>query len=273
MKGLIRAELGKLLANKGFFALLIGCSAVYSWLTFIYYLWNQTLAWERIVQFPYSAGSVFIGLALIFALTPSFAQEHQSGTAPLIFSTRKGVLPLTWAKLVAALLLTSIVVSGYWFLNLAVNLGFAGTGGWNQPMQVLEGYAHSPYPLAVWQYVLVQWTTNWLGACVFALFILFLSARIRSYLTSFFISGTVFLLPFLIRNSSEMSLTWLIKYGSMIDLMRVENLFNRLRFVVVGEGELSLPLVVFYLYTVLFAVGCLVGILRTMSKQEAREQD
>lgn len=272
MKRLIWTELGKLLANKGFFALLIGCSAAYGWLTSTHYYWNKTVAWEQIVQFPYSAGAVFIGLALIFTLTPSFSQEHQSGMVPLIFSTRKGILPLTWAKLVAALLLTSIVVIGYWLLNLAVNLGFAGTGGWNQPMQVLEGYAYSPYTLDVWQYVLVQWATNWLGSCVFALFILFLSARIRSYLTLFFISGTVFLLPFLIRNSSEMSLTWLIKYGSMIDLMRVENLFNRLRFVEVGEGMVNLPLVAFYLYAVLLAVGCLVGTLRTMIKQEARER-
>lgn len=88
------------------------------------------------------------------------------------------------------------------------------------------------------------------------------------YLSIFFISGIVFVLPFLIRNSSELSVTWLIKYGTMIELMRVVNVFNWPRYVEVGEGLLELPLTVFYLHTLVLAVGCLIGTLYTIKKKE-----
>jgi len=268
MSVLLRAELAKLTYNKWLFVLIPALSAVYVWMIATHYRWNESLAWEQIIRFPYSWGAVFQGLIVVFSLSPCFAQEHQAKTASLIFSTRNGRSLLTWAKIAASLLLITAIVIGFWAFNLTVNLGFAGMEGWDRPVQMLEDYSKSPYSLFMWQYVLVQVATNWIGCIAFALLTLFLSACIRSYLTIFFISGLLFVMPFLIRNSSELSWTWLMKNGSMIEPMRVTNLFNRSRYVEVGEWLLPLPLVAFYAYVVLLICLFLCGTVGRIKKKD-----
>lgn len=117
---------------------------------------------------------------------------------------------------------------------------------------------------------MVQFLTNWLGCIVFGFFILFVSAKCRSYLTVFFIAGIVFIIPFFIRNTSDLSIPWLMKNVSMIEIMRVENLFNRQRFVQVGTWMLKLPIIYFYIQMILLSALFISGTFQIIRKREVK---
>ncbi|UVI28382.1 ABC transporter permease [Paenibacillus spongiae] len=255
MLTLIRMEISKIVHNK--WAIIIGLvfGAAYILLTYSYYRWNVSIAWESMTLFPYSFGAVMEGVILLVALPACITQEYQSNTEALLLSSKHGRSKLMKAKITASLLIVTFVVVGCLILNAAVNVWFAGWTGWDWPLQKLNRYANSPYELLIWQYALVQALTNWLGCLVFGLFILFVSARSQSYLTVFFIAGIVFVLPFFVRNTSDLSVPWLIKNLPMTDFMRVENIYNRERFVLVYNWMLSLPYQLFYVYMAILAAA------------------
>jgi len=265
---LVQAEWHKLTRNPAI--LIFGAVATLSYLfmTWSYYRWHSAPAWDRITDYPYSWGSMCIGLLMLLALPAVFTQEYQLQTDALILSSKYGKDKLIQSKIIAALLFVTIAVTGGWIINIGVNVAFAGWEGWESPIQTLPKHELAPYALVNWQYMLIQLATNWLGCIVFGLFILYLSVRSRTNLTIFFIAGLVLVMPFFIRNSSELSVTWLMKNLPMVDAMRVINLLNRPRFVRIDEWVLQLPFPMFITYLCLLAVLLMLGIYRAFRARE-----
>ena len=250
---LIRMELYKLVAGRW---LLVACGGIIAAALLqasMHYQWSDESAWESIVRFPYASGAAYQVILLLLVLPGCFTMERQWGTLALLHSTRYGRTLAVVAKLIAASLYASGVVAFCWLLGLIVHLTWAGIDGWSQPLQSLSRYSESPWTLTIWQYVPIQLLTNWLGCMTLMLFILWLSARCRSALTVFYMAGIVFALSFFIHNLSDFSLPWALKNLSMMEVLRVENVYNRPRFVRLGPWELQLHPVWFYLYTVMLA--------------------
>jgi len=241
---------------------------IYLFMTWSYYRWHSASAWERITEFPYSWGSMSTGLLMLLALPSVFTQEYQLQTDALLLSSRHGRDKLIQSKIIAALLFITVAVLGGWIINIGVNVAFAGWKGWESPIQTLPRHELAPYALVTWEYLLLQLVTNWLGCILFGLFVLYLSARSRTNLTVFFIAGVVLVMPFFIRNSSELSVTWLMKNLPMVDAMRVINLLNRPRFVRTDEWVIQLPYPVFVIYFLLLAALLLMGIYRAFRARE-----
>jgi len=267
---LIRAELHKIVRHKWVPLFSVSCALVYVLMTWNDYRWNDGSAWERMILFPYSSGSVFEGLMMLLALPVCFTQEYQLKTDALLLSSKLGRNQAIVAKITASIVFITVFVFGCWTLNAAANIGFAGWGGWDWPIQRLPRHESSPHTLVVWQYVLVQAVTNWLGCIVFGLFVLFLSARSGSYLVVFFIAGVVFVLPFFIHNTSDVSLPWLMKNLPMTDFMRAVNILNRHRFVNIGNQTIQLPVIIFYSYMILLAAILAVAVYRCFKNQESK---
>lgn len=265
---LIRHEGYKIARNRLMWLLGAALTGVYLFTTHIYYQWNPGTAWERITLYPYSSGTIFEGLLILIVLSTSFTQEYQLKTDSLILSSPRGRRQLVWAKMAAASIYISILVLFYWGLNLLINLVMAGPAGWEAPIQLLSRYGTSPYSMSIWQYTLVQMLTNWLGSLAFGLCILYLSALCRSYLVVFFWGGLVLVIPFFIHNFSGFSVPWLLKNLPMTEIMRVENVFARERYLLVGEFHIPLPLPVFYVYTLGLTAMLAWGAYRRFSRWE-----
>jgi len=241
---------------------------IYLFMTWSYYRWQSAPAWDRITDYPYSWGSMGLGLLMLLALPSVFTQEYQLQTDALILSSKHGKDKLIHSKIIAALLFITVAVLGGWVINIGVNVAFAGWEGWESPIQTLPKHELAPYSLVNWQYLLIQLATNWLGCIVFGLFVLYLSAKCRTNLTVFFIAGVVLVMPFFIRNSSELSVPWLMKNLPMVDAMRVINLLNRPRFVQIDELVIQLPYPIFVIYFLLLAVLLMMGIYQAFRARE-----
>ncbi|WP_040716581.1 ABC transporter permease [Paenibacillus daejeonensis] len=269
MMTLIRMELYKLVAGRW---LLVACGGIVAAAVLqaaMHYQWSDRSAWESIVRFPYASGAAYEAILLLFVLPGCFNLERQWGTLTLLLSSRNGRTKVPSAKLWAASLYTTGVVAGCWLLGLTIHLSYGGWEGWDVALQSMPGYADSPWIMPIWQYVLIQIGTNWLGCMTFMLFLLWLSAACRSSLTVFFLGGIVFVLSFLIHNFSVFSLPWALKNLTMMEVLRVENVFNRPRYVLAGPWALHLHPGWFYLYTILLAVVLACSANRRARREEA----
>ncbi|RXZ81326.1 hypothetical protein EBB07_15055 [Paenibacillaceae bacterium] len=268
---LYRWELYKLFSHKALVPLIAAGLAVQLFMVWNHYRWHDESAWERITFFPYSSGTILIGMIIVLAVSSLFNGEEKLRTEALLLSTQHGRRQLVHAKIAAALSFTTIIVTSGWLVNLIANISLAGWAGWQLPLQSLSRYALAPYTMNIGEFVVVQFITNWLGCMAFCLFVIFLSARSSSELAVFFIAGLVFVMPFFTRNSSELSVFWLIKHATIIEFARVENLFNRPRFLHVSGLGLKLPLhlALFYGYTLLLSALFLNSTRKRMQSKDS----
>jgi len=262
MPALVRAELYKLMWSRAVLWAGMGIIAAYPAQAFIHYHWHAAMAWDNIARFPYAAGALYEGLLLLLVLPVCFIREREQGTEALLLSARHGPKKAVAAKIAAAAIYVTIVVAFCWMLNIAVNILFAGWDGWQLPIRQLRNYELSPYPLAVWQYTVIQVVTNWLGCMALAMFTIYLSAVCKSTVTVMFIVGIVFGLPFVVHNLSELSIPWVIKNAGMMETLRVQNIYNRPRFVRHGEWRMALSLWLFYGHATSLALLCAFGAYR-----------
>jgi len=269
MPTLVRMELYKLAWSRTVLLAGIGIVAAYLVQAFTHYQWHDSMAWDSIARFPYAAGAAYEGFLLLLVLPACFIQERAWGTDALLLSARNGPNKGIAAKMLAAAIYVTVVVSFCWVLNIVVNFFFASWSGWDLPIQKLQNYEDSPYSLTVWQFVGIQAATNWIGCMVLALFTTYLSAVCKSSLTVLFIAGIVFALPFFVHNLSELSIPWAIKNAGMMEVLRVQNIYNRPRFVWLGTWRMGLPLAGFYSYMMLLGLLCSVGTYRKGSRRKA----
>lgn len=137
----------------------------------------------------------FMGL-LLLTITPIFCYEYHSGMNVLTLTTRKGAKRLTFAKL----LLAAAVVTLLCFLNSALEYGFYGLRygllHGDYPLQSLPYFAESAKALTLLEAFLWTAASRWLGSLLFAAMILFLSVMTQKYALSLVLSTALLLLPY-----------------------------------------------------------------------------
>lgn len=203
------------------------CAYVYT--TNSYYDWNNTISWNRIIDFTYKGGSLFTGTIALVVLPSRFTDEYNLDTYSLIACTKYGKKKFITAKITSSIVFISLVNLLFHIFNLALNYIYGGFEGWNQPLQNLNKYALSPYNYSIIQFWFIQIFINTLGIIAFTIFILYLSSSTNSVLKVFFVGSLTFLLPFPFREMEHFSIEWLIKYPSYTDFIRVQSLFNKPR--------------------------------------------
>ncbi len=118
---------------------------------------------------------------LTFVIAPVFAVERSSGMDNLILSSRNGRRKIVTAKLLSALVASTVVVALY--LAATFLFGFLPHGsfhGWDAAIQSIPTYVGSMFPWKVWQ--LAAAGAVWLifTGAVYSLIICFVSSRMKS---------------------------------------------------------------------------------------------
>ncbi|MGF2616363.1 hypothetical protein FZC84_01090 [Rossellomorea vietnamensis] len=181
----------------------------------------------EIIDYTSTLAFVITGAMLLIGLSTIYTKEYSSGVDNYILSSKKGRTVLTWAKLGAASIYVIAVVAAWEAVNVISKLYILGNLGWNTPLQFVFKYYSSPYGLTMLEYHLIQIGIHLAAAFGFAILILFISSVSRNSLLSFFLSGAIFSLPFMIVEMMALK-PWAVdavKF-SYLYIMRVEFLFE-----------------------------------------------
>lgn len=193
--------------------------------------------WQRILQFMSEAGGLFIGALVILGVSGSYSQEATSRMDSLLLSSRHGRLKLAIAKLVAAAVYCAGIVLLFNGCAFLVNgLGLGWEGGTTKLVNVVNIYGYTSFGGTVWQFYALQMLYATIGSIVLALLVLLLSSLTRFSLLPAFISGLVYLLPFvagLVHFPGANGMQFLFRYFDLIQLASLDSAFSK--FTVLGS--------------------------------------
>jgi len=149
------------------------------------------------------------GVMLLIGLSSIFTREYSSGVDNYILSSKKGRRELVWAKINASLIYTMTVILVWELFNITVNYLRHGNKGWGNPIQTFPQFSESPYDLSIVEYHFLQIGIHLLGACCFALLIVFISSISKNSLIAFIMSALILFGPVL-EFVDDIKISWLL---------------------------------------------------------------
>jgi ABC-type transport system involved in multi-copper enzyme maturation permease subunit len=222
----------------------------------------------EIIDYTGTFAFVVTGAMLLIGLSSTYTREYSSGVDNYILSSKKGRTVLTWSKLGAALIYTLIVVAAWEAVNVISKLYLLGNFGWESPLQFVFRYFASPYGLNMLDFHLIQLGIHLAAAFGFAVLILFISSISRNSLLSFFISGAIFSLPFMLVEMVPLK-PWLFNlvHFSYLYIMRVDFLFNSFKTINIIGNPVLYP-VAAVLWMVVLSVALAAGTFKVLKNKE-----
>ena len=142
----------------------------------------NTLLWENLCgNWGEHMMQFLLFIPLAFVIAPVFAVERSSGMDNLILSSRNGRRKIVTAKLLSALVASTVVVVLY--LAATFIFGFLphrSFHGWDAAIQSIPAYARSMFRWKVWQLAAVGAVWLVFTGAVYSLIICFISSRMKS---------------------------------------------------------------------------------------------
>lgn len=194
---------------------------------------------------------IFALLAVVIACASVFNTEYREKTDAVLLSTRFGRTRLGWAKVIAALIVSSAI---YWCMALVllmVPLIFFGTEGAGLPMQVLV--LANTYALSLSAVSFICCFIGYLVMLGLLGIVLALSARMRSSMGILAVGVAIVMVPLFVPNLQNNIANhglFLFPYFALDP----HNLFDMVSFSV-GPLVVAYPSVLGVLYAGLFVVG------------------
>ncbi|MDE6219912.1 MAG: ABC transporter permease [Lachnospiraceae bacterium] len=140
------------------------------------YEWTE--GWSLVLSSIVGELGIVMALFLATALSPLFAGEWYNGTNILILTTKNGWRETAFAKILAGLCFTleffAILAAG----EIAAQLFFMGTTGWDMPIQNIKLIAIAPMNML--QAEIYEYAFTLLGAIGYAGIVMLLSAIVKS---------------------------------------------------------------------------------------------
>ncbi len=140
---------------------------------------------------------------LLAAAAPLFSEEVTSRTEPMLLAAKYGRSKLTYAKILAGLLLAGGVLLALSLLNFLLGGLLFGFTGWGNPIQLVDGLTYMPYTLNHGQFLLVLLGYQLLGLFALTGLLMLLSALLRSSLPVLFAGGLFSMLAILVASQGS----------------------------------------------------------------------
>lgn len=156
-----------------------------------------TAGWDEILESNSYIVFLFIGILIILGVSPVFSEEYNSKMDNIILSSRHGKGKLILSKITAVLIYCIFVVLIFSLFELVTYGILYGFKGYNVPLKNLQRlYEYTSFDMPVIKFYFIQRIFILLGSFAFGLFVLIMSSLNKNYLVSAFISGMVFLVPY-----------------------------------------------------------------------------
>lgn len=231
-----------------------------------YFSYNK--APKEIIDYAGTIAFILTGAMLLIGLSSIYTRDFNTGVDHYILSSKKGRKTLTWAKIGASLIYAFVVVLAWEIVNVISKIVILGNFGWGTPIQHVFKYYFSPYGFNMLEFHLIQMGIHLAAAFAFALLIIWISSISKNSLLSFFISGAIFAIPFLVVEMMMLQ-QWLedVFKFSFIYIMRVEFLFAHFRTVNFFGFPILYP-VVAVLWMIILSTLLIFFTLKVMKNKE-----
>lgn len=156
---------------------------------------SDTIGWEQAFQENQQFATLLLGLLLVLGITPLFIQDHIHGTLPLVLSSKHGKKRIVTIKVIAVFIYILGIVSIYSALHIIVAYFAYGLKNGDASLRSLILFTNTPFDWSLYQYFIIQFSTQLFGAISFGLCIMLIATICRSSLKTISIAGTLLLLP------------------------------------------------------------------------------
>ena len=148
------------------------------------YQW--TSGWQKVLGDALPDLGIVMALFLAIILSPTFAGEWRSNTAPLILTTDRGWRCLALAKVLSGLAFTLELFALLAVGGVAAQLIWLGTAGWDMPIQAIKLLAVAPMNML--QAEIYEYAFALLGVIGYAGVVMLLSALVKSNVLALLLS-------------------------------------------------------------------------------------
>lgn len=137
-------------------------------------------------------------LSLIIVLTPLFCYEYESGMDALLLSSSRGKYQTGVVKLAIGAMLVMTITVLFTIIEYFCLDGMVGLKNGSFPLQSLEFFAYSEYPITLNQAFLILLLVRMLGAALFAGCISLTGIITKNTIITLFISSVLIFLPYIL---------------------------------------------------------------------------
>ncbi|GAA0392345.1 hypothetical protein [Paenibacillus motobuensis] len=137
-------------------------------------------------------------LSLIIVLTPLFCYEYESGMDALLLSSSKGKYQTGMVKLAIGVMMAMATTVLFTLIEYFCLNGMVGLRNGSFPLQSLEFFANSEYPVTLNQAFLILLLVRMLGAALFAGCISLTGIITKNTVITLFISSVLIFLPYIL---------------------------------------------------------------------------
>ena len=159
-----------------------------------YYGWIR--GWQTLLSITIDTSAESMALFLAIVLSTLFAGEWHDNTSPLVLTTKNGWEKIAFAKIITGLAFTVELFAIIAICDIASQLFFMGTTGWDMPVQLIKLTAIAPMNML--QAEIYEWAFTLLGMVGFAGIVMLISSAVKSNVLALLLSLAVVYVPTLI---------------------------------------------------------------------------
>ncbi len=159
-----------------------------------YYGWIR--GWQTLLSITIDTSAKSMTLFLAIVLSTLFAGEWHDNTSPLVLTTKNGWEKIAVAKIITGLAFTVELFAIIAICDIASQLFFMGTTGWDMPVQLIKLIAIAPMNML--QAEIYEWAFTLLGMVGFAGIVMLISSAVKSNVLALLLSLAVVYVPTLI---------------------------------------------------------------------------
>ena len=224
-----------------------------------YYGWIR--GWQTLLSITIDTSAESMALFLAIVLSTLFAGEWHDNTSPLVLTTKNGWEKIAVAKIITGLTFTVELFAIIAICDIASQLFFMGTTGWDMPVQLIKLTAIAPMNML--QAEIYEWAFTLLGMVGFAGIVMLISSTVKSNVLALLLSLAVVYVPTLIDPYLPCGLQ---KALSLIPLVGSgTDIFRTYTFHIFGKYVWSPYLLI--IVPVLIGVGCMPFAVRKWSRR------
>lgn len=152
--------------------------------------------WQTLLSITIDTSAESMALFLAIVLSTLFAGEWHDNTSSLVLTTKNGWKKIAVAKIATGLAFTVELFAIIAFSDIASQLFFMGTTGWDMPVQLMKLTAIAPMNML--QAEIYEWAFTLLGMIGFAGVVMLISSMVKSNVLALLLSLAVVYVPTLI---------------------------------------------------------------------------
>ncbi len=186
--------------------------------------YHQKLSWSYSTDFMVI--STFLSTLVALGIATIFSNDYQSNVAPIVLSSKNGKNKLIKAKIISAVIFSTIVfiISNLSFLIYTAIESF---NGYNEPLHLLRFLEATPFNITILQFYIRALAISFMGLILFTFLAMAVSLFVKNNMIATIITLVVYYAPtFICDFMPTKALYKIFRQLNISELMRIEPIFR-----------------------------------------------